>query len=110
MPDAQNDNLLSLHPIPQYIRPNDRHFARTAGRLATTIGKLGKTIRRFDQTPAQPVGGRRVERRDISDDRFQMRDRFVCPDDLAQINRRRVDAAAVSPIPTIRSTASRRHG
>lgn len=70
MPDTQNDNLLGLHPIPQHVWPDDRHLARTAHSFTATIGKLGKTIRRFDQTPAQPIGGRGIERGDISDDRL----------------------------------------
>ena len=105
MSDAQNNDPIHLYPIAEHTRPDDRHLARAAHRLATAIGKLGQTVSCFDQAPAQPIGRRWIERGDIRDDRLQMRDRFVRPDDIAQISRRRADAAAASPIPRIRSNA-----
>lgn len=89
MPYPQNEHGIALHSISQYIRRHDCHLAPTAAGIAPALGKLGQAVGDRDQPLGEPRGRRRVERLDIGDDRFQIVDRPVRPDDAPQAILRR---------------------
>ena len=104
MADAQDDDSFVLDPIAQHVRPHRRHFAPTVAHIATAIGELGETVRHRNQALAKAVCRGGVEGGDVGDDRFEMADRFVGPDDRAQISRRRGGGAAAWRFPMRRSS------
>lgn len=83
MPNAEDDHRVSLHSIPQHIGPYRRHLAPAFARVAPALGKLGKAVRHCDQPLAQLARRRRIECRNVGNDRLEVLDRLVGPDDLA---------------------------
>ena len=88
MTDAKDDHRIAVDTIPQHIGPDRRHLPPAAAHIASTLGEFGKSVRNCDQPLAQADGGDGIEYRNIGNDRFEMLDRFVGPDDLAQVTRR----------------------
>lgn len=81
MPHAQNDHGIVDHPIAQDIRPDRRHLPPPAADIAAALGKRRQTIGDRDQAVGQGTGSGWVERRNIGEDRLQIGDRIVRPDD-----------------------------
>lgn len=85
MTDPKDNDTIVLHAIAQDVRPNGRHFAKPAACISTPLRKLGEAVCDFNQLVGKPCRGSRVERGDISDDRFEVTDRIVGPNDLPQL-------------------------
>lgn len=105
VPDAQNDDAVSIHAVTQNIRPHGRHLSLSIASVAAPIGEFGETVGQRDQPFAEPLRGGGIEDRDIGYDRFELTDRLVGPDDPVQFSRRRVGAARVSRSPRIAASA-----
>lgn len=81
MPDAQDQHAISLDAIAHHIGPHDRHLAPPFAGIAPAIGEFGQSVSQRDQPFAQANRRRGIECGNISDDRFEMADRLVRPDD-----------------------------
>lgn len=104
MPDAQDDHAVRLHPVAQDIGLHRGHLAHATPGIAATVRKIDEAIGDSDQSLAQTLRSRRIERRDIGNDRLKMLDRFVGPDDPAHASvanlgprQRRVASPACGP-------------
>ena len=83
MADTQDHDPVALDPVAQNIGSDRRHFASAFAGVAAPLGKIREAVGDFDQAFAEACGGGGVEGGDVGDDRFEMTDRFVGPDDFA---------------------------
>lgn len=105
MPHAQDNHPLTLHPIPQHIRRHDRHLAPAFARIAAALGKFGEAVGDGDQPFGEARRGGGVELRNIGNDRFEIGDGLVGPDDAPQAIRRGGGAAGGWPCPSFSASA-----
>jgi len=73
-----------LDPISQDIRPHGGHLAPPTAGIAPALGERCEAVGGFDQSLAQAAGRGRIEGLDVFDDRFEMSDGLVGPDDGPQ--------------------------
>lgn len=109
MPDAQDDDPAAFDTVAQDVRPDGRHLPLAISSVSATMGKFHEAVGQFDKPFTEPRGGGRIERSDIGDDRLELTDGLVGPDDL-QFSRRLADAAAASRFPRIAASAAPPNG
>jgi hypothetical protein len=109
MPNAQDDDPVAFDAIAQDVGPDGRHLALAVSGVTATMGEFGEAVGQFDKPFTEPRGGGRIERFNIGDDRLELTDGLVGPDDL-QFSRRRAGAAAASRFPRIAASAAPPNG
>ena len=85
MPDPQNDHAVADHAIAKNIRPYRRPLTPSVANVSTSIWKTREAVCHRDKPHAQCLGSDGIERGDIGDDRLEIGDGIVRPDDAQLI-------------------------
>ena len=88
MPNSQDDHRFCFDPVAQNVGPDRCHFAHAIARVATSVRKFGQAVGHFGQPLSELYRSYRIKCRDIGQDRFEMADRVVSPNNGAQLIRR----------------------
>src|SRR4051812_29156398 len=106
MPNAEDEHRLALHPIAQDVWPDDRQLPSPLTRISASVWELPEAVGKFDQPLGQASGRGGIIDGNVDDDRLEMLDRLVCPDDLRQISRRRAASGAACRGPRIAASGA----